>query len=64
MEPISVCFVFRIDSEGTLNDREEENQYQNHLKPILTFLYSHQDCFFTVAVSGRKAEWLESEVDE
>ncbi len=59
MEKISVCFVLRIDSDGILNDREEENQYQNHIKHILSFLYSHKDCYFTFAISGRKAEWLE-----
>ena len=64
MEPISVCFVFRIDSEGILNDREEEVQYQNHIKPILTFLYSNPNCSFSIAISGRKAEWLEKKHPE
>lgn len=64
MENTSVCFVLRIDSEGIIKDSDEESQYQDHLKHILSFLYSHPDCFFTFAISGRKAEWLEKKHPE
>ncbi len=58
MENTSVCFVLRIDSDGIIRDSEEETQYQNNLKNILSFFYSHPDCNFTIAISGRKADWL------
>ncbi|MCR4940629.1 MAG: DUF1926 domain-containing protein [Treponemataceae bacterium] len=61
---MSVCFVLRLDSEGILNDHEEETQYQNHIKHILSFLYSHQEFSLTIALSGRKSEWLEKKHPE
>ncbi len=64
MDSINVCFVLRIDSDGIINDSDEESQYQDHLKHILSFLYSHPDCYLTVAISGRKAEWLEKKHPE
>ena len=58
MENTSVCFVLRIDSDGIIHDSDEETQYQNNLKNILSFFYSHPECNFTIAISGRKADWL------
>ncbi len=60
MNGISLCLELSFDE--TCENPEEA--YQNTLKPLLSFLYTHPRFSFTFAISGKKLEYLSVEHPE
>ena len=58
MGTVHINFILRIDEVGSLIPEQSEQLYQKHLKKIISFLYSHPKCIFTISFCGQTLNWL------
>jgi len=64
MGKICVCFILSSDtSEISCPDKFEQN-YQRVYKPAISFLYAHQNCFFSFSFTGDQISWCKKKRPE